>query len=489
MTGKQIPDALGASLAGMTIRKTMNKIKNKNKHTNILLSAIILFVWSMTPIFGTNSTLDNEIKEVRAASPTVYSRDSGSADSNTIVVGLSGNSQEGDLYMIFLQSASLNSTWSQNPNTSGWTSLYDSNGQSAWYKQIDEGEPAPQFTQSENTQLGYSIIQIRGHEDPSAQPPEASILISDENSAPDPPVIIPTGGEKEYLFIAFAGVAGANTNLTSAPDNYNNMNTFGIGDETQGVSGATAERIMVSDNENPGTFTLDSSQTWFTSTIAVHPRSPAPFTQNTYRWFVDNDQPDPTNPWSRHTGIDLAENTEITIMPAKNDPPDQTQPLRLRVNFTVSELDLTQLSKSFKLQYRAGTDASCTTGEWTDVAEDMDWEYADSQIPDGSTITTLLSTSDVAGHYVKSNPSVLNTNSAEIGQDIEYDFHIIGTNAKTNTRYLFRVITADGAVFTDYNNCPALVTRPGAENFMRHGNVFTEGSERGFFWTEKEDNE
>lgn len=210
-------------------------------------------------------------------------------------------------------------------------------------------------------------------------------------------------------------------------------------------------------------------------------------TQNTYRWYVDNDAANPTDPWSNVSGVDLAENTAITVVPAHYAPPDSTAEIRLRVNITTATEGLPASRKKFRIQYKAGIDQSCTSGSWTDVGASQTWEFASSTVTDGATVTNVLTTSDVAGHYAKTNPTAINTNSTTAGQDIEYDFHIIGTNIAANTTYSFRLIEDEGdTVFNSYTNCPTLTTEPGNANFLRHGNVVSEGGARdeGFFWAD-----
>jgi len=206
------------------------------------------------------------------------------------------------------------------------------------------------------------------------------------------------------------------------------------------------------------------------------------FTQNDYQWYVDNDLVNVAEVWGTP---DLAENTAIVIVPSGNDPPNSAQELRLRVNMTVNTSTLAVSSQQFKLQFKAGTDADCFTGSWTDVGSAATWEFASSGITDGADATTTLVASDVGEEYAKSNPTETNHNSATEGQDIEYDFHIIGTNIANNTQYSFRVVEVSPVtVFDDYNTCPTLTTEPGTDNLLRHGNLFTEGVEQGFFWAD-----
>ena len=232
-------------------------------------------------------------------------------------------------------------------------------------------------------------------------------------------------------------------------------------------------------NGNYDTGTLIGS---FTPSVAS-----SSFTQNKYLWYVDNDLADPIAIWGTP---DLTENQAITVIPAGKDPPDATQKLRLRVNMVVNTADLPVSTNYFKLEFKAGTDGSCTTGSWTDVGTGA-WSYATSTVTDGANITALLSdtTTGKGEQYVKSKGSgtSLNHVGATTTQIIEYDFPIIGSSAASDTTYSFRVVGTNSAgstetVFDAYTNCPTLTTEPGTSDLMRHGNVFTNGSEQGFFW-------
>lgn len=212
------------------------------------------------------------------------------------------------------------------------------------------------------------------------------------------------------------------------------------------------------------------------------------FTLNAYRWYVDSDAEDVSNAWGNP---DIAQNTAISIVPVTDDPPNSSQELRLRVNFTVNNSVLGASAKRFKLQFKAGTDATCTTGSWTDVASGATWEYAASTVIDGTdlTVSRLSPVSDVLEEYIKSKPTGLNPNGATVGQEIEYDFHIIGTNISEATQYSFRAVETDAGgttstVFDGYTNCPTLTTEPGTTNLLRHGNVFASEQEKGFFWAD-----
>ncbi len=209
------------------------------------------------------------------------------------------------------------------------------------------------------------------------------------------------------------------------------------------------------------------------------------FTQTTYLWYVDNDSTNPTEIWGTPN---LAENTAITIIPAGKDPPSAVQELRLRINMTVNTNPLEVSTQQFQIQFKAGTDASCTSGSWVDVGAlgSSAWQFATSNVTDGADITAVLSTttSNKGEEYSKANLTQVNHVAATAGQVIEYDFHVIGSGSDfvTARQYSFRVIESDNTVFDAYTNCPTLKTEPGMANLMRHGNLFSDQIEQGFFW-------
>ncbi len=230
-----------------------------------------------------------------------------------------------------------------------------------------------------------------------------------------------------------------------------------------------------SDNERSHTTEVEGGIVFETS--GAYPE--ATFTQNRYRWYVDNDSTNPVGAWGNP---DLAENTAITITPSGNDPPNETQELRLRVNLTVNTGGMPVGMQQFTLQYKEGTDGSCTTGSWTDVGAAATWEYATSSVTDGADITGVLTGTDRDQEYAKSEPTQINHNLGRVNEDIEYDFHIIGTNISSATQYSFRLIEADDTVLDGYTNCPTLTTEPGPTDLMRHGRYYADEVKGGFFW-------
>lgn len=209
------------------------------------------------------------------------------------------------------------------------------------------------------------------------------------------------------------------------------------------------------------------------------------FTLNDYRWYIDNDFVDPSDPWGNP---DIAQDTAITILPYGNLAPTSTVELRLRTNFTVNGADLTAGSQQFKLQFKEATDATCNTGTWTDVGAQgsaVTWRFANSSVTTSLiSVTKLSPASNVLESYVTTTPTLINPNSATSGEEIEYDFHIEHNGATSTAQYSFRVVESDDTVFDAYSQCPTLSTGPEMVDLMRHGNMISEIGEQGFYWAD-----
>ncbi|GEM_PF-3076979 len=207
------------------------------------------------------------------------------------------------------------------------------------------------------------------------------------------------------------------------------------------------------------------------------------FTQSTYRFYVDNDSELVDDPWGNPN---LAENSNLSVVPSTNSAPTLGDEIRLRVGILVGNSDISVGAKRFKLQYKQGTDMSCTSGAWYDVGdygESSPWTFAQSSVSDGDQLSsTVLSTSDVAQAYVKSNPTVANLQAASVGENIEYDFHLYNNSATEATTYSFRVVNSNGLALQSYSSCPTLTTMPTNSLLMRHGKFFADSALQGYIW-------
>jgi hypothetical protein len=94
------------------------------------------------------------------------------------------------------------------------------------------------------------------------------------NGPPNPDLMTPTGGSKDYLFIAI-GTMGGETAMTAAPTNYTNFqeaDTGTAGAITVNERTGIGTRQLTAASDDPGVFTGgDATQEWVGMTAAFHP--------------------------------------------------------------------------------------------------------------------------------------------------------------------------------------------------------------------------
>jgi hypothetical protein len=209
------------------------------------------------------------------AFPVVEATASGISTASPIIASLPSGSVSGDLIVVYLKNAA-SGTWTQDPPTSGWTEVFDANGAALYYKQIGALEPTPSFRYTTTTvRACYISYRISGHEDPATQAPEASSGATGSSSSPNPDSLTPTGGAKDYLWIAVDGVNDGRRDHTGAPgapgEIYTNLISVSAGGGPSGVGAGSAELQHNDSSEDPDVFTLSGSGTWYARTIAIHP--------------------------------------------------------------------------------------------------------------------------------------------------------------------------------------------------------------------------
>ena len=125
--------------------------------------------------------------------------------------------------------------------------------------------------------LAAITYSITGAENPATQAPQASTVAVGTGSNPGPTIRTPTGGAKDYLWIAVGLADGEHTSPpTTIPVNYGN--SVGANTGTGGVAGTNARvysatRNLNAASEDPGTWTTDVAVNtgWTAWTIAIHP--------------------------------------------------------------------------------------------------------------------------------------------------------------------------------------------------------------------------
>lgn len=156
----------------------------------------------------------------------------------------------------------------------GFTKFFDADSSfnvlAAAFRQADGTEGATiTVISSISEKSAHAAYRITGHEDPATQPPEVSVAAFGSDALPDPGSLAPTGGTKDYLWIACHGHDGDKT-VTAFPANYlNGISAQGSTATSVGIG--SAERELNTASDNPGPFTISAQDDWVACVIAIHP--------------------------------------------------------------------------------------------------------------------------------------------------------------------------------------------------------------------------
>ena len=164
----------------------------------------------------------------------------------------------------------------------GWTQFFfaeqtagSTEGGAGAYRKADGTEGATiTVTTSVSTKSSHGSFRITGHEDPVTQAPEAATAIG-SNANADPPDETPTGGAKDYLWLAIGFNMGP-TGYSGGPANYT---LHGTGSSSGGANASNtktgiASRALNAASENPGAFgggDEGGTSEWVGATVVVHP--------------------------------------------------------------------------------------------------------------------------------------------------------------------------------------------------------------------------
>jgi len=183
--------------------------------------------------------------------------------------------------------------------------------------------------------------------------------------------------------------------------------------------------------------------------------------QTHYRFYVDNDALTPTDPWPVGAS-DLGENTSMTDI---DEPLGEGERTRIRMGLFINNASLVTQSVNFKLQYARRVTSCSAVSTWDDVGASGSgdiWRAYDATPVGGTQLlgggALLLSVSDVAGTYEENSPSAFNPSTVEIGDYIEYDWHIENNAAIQKSSYCFRMVESDGSVIDGYDVYPTART-------------------------------
>ncbi len=223
-------------------------------------------------------------------------------------------------------------------------------------------------------------------------------------------------------------------------------------DHPRGIAGATIAstthyELWVSDTGQPREYRTEIVE-WPTAVLTI--------TQNYYRFYVDNDALDPTDPWPLGAS-NLGENTAITGLDL---PPGNGERVRIRMSLNVAGANVSQGSQQFKMQYGERITACSAIATWNDMGDAASttavWRGYNATPLDGTALSTNpptvgdlnLSVSDRAGTYEESNPTAVNPYKIFIGDDAEFDWIVEANDVADLTSYCFRMVEDDGSELT-----------------------------------------
>jgi len=146
----------------------------------------------------------------------------------------------------------------------GWTEFFSDGGtkMAGVYRKADGTEGTSiTVTTASGTDSAHHSYRIADAEDAAKQAPEVAFL-----GSLNLPLLVPTGGTKNYLWLAVIGSNG--TSVTANPTNYINLNV-GIGTSILCGSARYTARAA---SENPGSFTIPGSGALSGATVAIFPK-------------------------------------------------------------------------------------------------------------------------------------------------------------------------------------------------------------------------
>ncbi len=315
--------------------------------------------------------------------PVVETADSSATTtaSTNHIVDLPPGFQSGDLLIAmvggFIDTGStpVDVSW-----PAGWTEFFEEDATSGTlhlavsgaYRQADGTEGSTvTATTNLNVLAAHNTYRISGAADPATQPPQVATtpFLDSGGTTVDPPSLTPTGGAKNYLWLAVAGWRRTGRTLTGSPTNYTDTIDINSSGGSSGLHLASARRQLNAASEDPGVFTLSSnSERRVGATIAVHPASSSVDITVTVSHTTSSGG-SPTSIVSSSTTID-ANTADPYAYVVGNDSDGETytsaNPQRLRVQIHV---DAVNDGGSFVLAYDSGTNPSNLTTPTVTVPE------------------------------------------------------------------------------------------------------------------------
>jgi hypothetical protein len=221
------------------------------------------------------------------------------------------------------------------------------------------------------------------------------------------------------------------------------------------VASTSAYELWISDTAQTRSYRTEVVD-WPTAVLAVE--------QNYYRFYVDNDAIDPTDPWPVGA-TDLGENTAIT---GTDMPPYDGDRIRVRMSLHVSGASISAETNEYALEYGVRDTSCAAISSWVPVggagSTTAIWRGYNASPLSGSALglnppavgELNLSVSDRAGTYEEGSPTATNPYKVFIGEDVEYDWILEANGITDLTSYCFRMVESDGDTLDDYTYYPTL---------------------------------
>lgn len=209
----------------------------------------------------------------------------GSAAAVDPSINLPSGLVSGDLCIVFF---TANTTHNNPTAPTGWTYLVSAkpagdtrsgDRDQILYRFCDGTEGTTLTIDTGTSSVKHRAIayRITGVDDAIA--PQISAAGVGTSNAPDPASVTPTGGPKDFLFLALAAQEGAGGAPSVAPTSYTHHATFTIatsggGGATNGRSAVAYRELNTSSAEDPAAWgAWGASEDWAAWTIVVHPAS------------------------------------------------------------------------------------------------------------------------------------------------------------------------------------------------------------------------
>jgi len=208
------------------------------------------------------------------AFPTVAATNTSTGGPGTThTISLPAGIVSGDLLIIFFTTAQYWGKLGTLTDPSGWTRLgtagdgggFDDAGLTVFYKVAtgSEGSTVDVGTTS-SVRSAHISLRITG---PCGTP---QISTFDTGSGdPNPPSLTPSGGARDYLWIAAGSVKGTSQSVSAYPTNYTGNNLFKDNPGGEGTNAMVATRQLNATSEDPGTFDVTNDRK-VACTVAVY---------------------------------------------------------------------------------------------------------------------------------------------------------------------------------------------------------------------------